>query len=717
MKRRSEKTFGKSPELERAAEQQKFKRDNKKKNPSGDPATSDNSEDFNTLFLPSGKRRANLTTPVVVNRATKRSRTIVSTRDESEVPNTSVTATTSRSKFATSSKSKPNPKSSKPSTVKNGKKANGKPRCPGAGRPCGSKATAINGRNDHALDSSSDTRSICNDAVAATDDSAQQQHPYQRLKPVEKQSDWNKSKKKVKDKLIVAIDFGTTRSGAGWAQTELPDDQHIIKQWPESEEHGVEGLSSEKVPTEIQYGPDGAINWGNRIRHDAQRHQWFKLELDPEKPQPLVNLATDYPDEKAAPPGYNQAPEKLVSDYLTALREHVEGVLQSSLERSIIATTPIEYIITVPAVWSDAAKNKTRDCAELAGMGSADDLKIISEPEAAAIYALQKMPKSSLDLGDVFVVCDAGGGTVDLVSYKITKLKPLLRVVKVAPGQGGICGSTFLDRRCKALLRQKLGSHTAWSEEILEDAVRGFEKLKGQFTGDKNSVLRVPVPGLPENSALGIRRAKYNIQGSHVYDIYEPVIRNVLALVEQQIAATEKVDASVKAVLLVGGFGQGKYLHQRLVKEVAPQGIEVLQPPNGYRSDANNRWEVNVYHWFIMKKDSISERKAQREPYHVEQPVSEDGLEPLRITIVKCIDEEDEGPPVLVGDGSVTTVAEINVPLSRIPVEKLSIREADDGERYYIIDFGLKITCFSAETTYELMHNTKSYGRVTAEFV
>jgi len=68
----------------------------------------------------------------------------------------------------------------------------------------------------------------------------------------------------------------------------------------------------------------------------------------------------------------------------------------------------------VPAVWSDAAQAKTRKCAESAGMGSGSTLHMISEPEAAAIYALDRIDKHDLHIGDTFVVCDAGGGTVDL---------------------------------------------------------------------------------------------------------------------------------------------------------------------------------------------------------------------------------------------------------------------------------------------------------------
>ena len=43
-------------------------------------------------------------------------------------------------------------------------------------------------------------------------------------------------------------------------------------------------------------------------------------------------------------------------------------------------------------------------------MGKGDRLQIISEPEAAAVYALDAMDPHDIQVGDTFVLCDAGGG-------------------------------------------------------------------------------------------------------------------------------------------------------------------------------------------------------------------------------------------------------------------------------------------------------------------
>ncbi len=66
-------------------------------------------------------------------------------------------------------------------------------------------------------------------------------------------------------------------------------------------------------------------------------------------------------------------------------------------------------------VWSDRAKDETRKAAMNAGMS--EGLTVISESEAGAVYTLQAIQPNYLQEGDNLINVDAGGGTVDLISY------------------------------------------------------------------------------------------------------------------------------------------------------------------------------------------------------------------------------------------------------------------------------------------------------------
>lgn len=96
--------------------------------------------------------------------------------------------------------------------------------------------------------------------------------------------------------------------------------------------------------SEIQYvGQD--YKWGFQIADSEQRCQWFKLDLDPSQARDSSGLAARYPDPMPSPPSYNMAPEKLVTDYLTALRKHAEQVLRYKLPQGALTDTPIEYVV------------------------------------------------------------------------------------------------------------------------------------------------------------------------------------------------------------------------------------------------------------------------------------------------------------------------------------------------------------------------------------
>ncbi|KAM3507970.1 hypothetical protein MY10362_001473 [Beauveria mimosiformis] len=87
---------------------------------------------------------------------------------------------------------------------------------------------------------------------------------------------------------------------------------------------------------------------------------------------------------------------------------------------------------SVPAVWSDAAKNATLEAAKAAGISP---VTLIKEPEAAALYSIRQLDVF-LAPGDIIVICDAGGGTVDLISYEIEKVSPTLELREIVPGTG-----------------------------------------------------------------------------------------------------------------------------------------------------------------------------------------------------------------------------------------------------------------------------------------
>ena len=84
------------------------------------------------------------------------------------------------------------------------------------------------------------------------------------------------------------------------------------------------------------------------------------------------------------------------------------------------------------------------------------------------------------------------------------------------------------------------------------------------------------------NTNLGISRGKLRLAGTDIRSIFEPVLSEVVALVMDQVKATTK---PIKAVLMVGGFGQNAYLRDLVRREIRTQrhakDAEVLVPKDG----------------------------------------------------------------------------------------------------------------------------------------
>jgi molecular chaperone DnaK (HSP70) len=170
-------------------------------------------------------------------------------------------------------------------------------------------------------------------------------------------------------------------------------------------------------------------------------------------------------------------------------------MLQIQLGELQAKETQLQFILTVPAIWREVAKEKTLTAAEDAGLGDDAPILMVSEPvsldsgpikwvinksqEAAATYALQRQELCRLAQGDTFVVCDAGGGTVDLISYTVVKLQPVLEVKEAAPGTGALCGSTYLNRRFQEYLVSRLGQQNGWDEDALIEAMDYFDQMVG----------------------------------------------------------------------------------------------------------------------------------------------------------------------------------------------------------------------------------------------
>ncbi|KAI7894682.1 uncharacterized protein EV154DRAFT_69463 [Mucor mucedo] len=403
--------------------------------------------------------------------------------------------------------------------------------------------------------------------------------------------------------FIIGIDFGTTFSGCSYVQLKdksgIPVDTREIKTiktgWP-----GGNLNKFGKTPTILTY--DGDMNlkyWGEKARLESKRRKDldllgnFKLFLCPKSSENFYDR-TDNLEELKGQGGFvdNRTPKnvldviKIIADYLNLFINHV-------IEAGLLKKYKIKYVMTVPAMWNSEARDSMACTAMAAGLvkkKDLDQLLIISEPEAAALFCMKRMTeyfkKEDEELNDTnFIVCDAGGGTAELVTFNLqlnkeegdtSSTEPTIR--QIGDYIGDICGSTCLDVRFKNYLHEFYKSFGVDIDEEnvpLDDVIQEFVKnYKLDFMpssqGDSYYDINLPEKGIvdfTENStyklANGNRTLKMKNQDMKE-KIFDPVVDRILYLIDDQLNQAKKLDKRIDAILMIGGFSQSPYLQQRI---------------------------------------------------------------------------------------------------------------------------------------------------------
>lgn len=167
--------------------------------------------------------------------------------------------------------------------------------------------------------------------------------------------------------------------------------------------------------------------------------------------------------------------DQAITEYLSLLGAEVLQTLTNHLGAELIKEFELKYVLTVPAIWSERATERTRRAFQDAmGLRGTQNITMISEPEAAAIYELQQAAEQIVSEGEGLMILDAGGGTVDLISYVVRQLHPLV-VDEAVPGSGDVCGGATVTDRFRNWLVSKIGALEFFDDEVLKEAVDSFE--------------------------------------------------------------------------------------------------------------------------------------------------------------------------------------------------------------------------------------------------
>ncbi|KAK4073118.1 uncharacterized protein Triagg1_5398 [Trichoderma aggressivum f. europaeum] len=281
-------------------------------------------------------------------------------------------------------------------------------------------------------------------------------------------------------KLLVGIDYGTTYSGVCFALSNASDfkDINTWTKYPGAASHSAQHTI--KAPTRVAFPEENddldRTAWGYEVEAGMKSYSWTKLLLDDTLPSEfdVTDTHTTMDPEIMRLPN-NMSAKDVAREYLAGMRKMFDENIKQNIGAHELDDLPMEFWITVPTSWNERTKLLTKSAAMEAGFGKreVDSIRLIPEPEAAAHMAL----KTGIHRFEGFVkpktgvlVCDCGGGTVDITTYEIERTEPTLTLREIVVGvakkkmkqlkknandvisPAGKCGDTCVDRNLLKLL-------------------------------------------------------------------------------------------------------------------------------------------------------------------------------------------------------------------------------------------------------------------------
>jgi molecular chaperone DnaK len=242
------------------------------------------------------------------------------------------------------------------------------------------------------------------------------------------------------------------------------------------------------------------------------------------------------------------------------------GKLKRDAE-AYLGETVNEAVITVPAYFTDAQRQATKDAGAIAGL---EVRRIINEPTAAAVaYGVDKEENQKV------LVFDLGGGTFDV---SVLDIKDGVIEVLATAGNNRLGGDDFdscladwLVAEFKKENKAELSGDPAAMRRVREAA----EQAKKELSASVNAVINLPYltdfKGTPQHMNISISQARFNELTAHLVDATAGPVRQAM-----EDAHISKSD--IGKVLLVGGATRVPAVQEKVKSITGKDGFKGINP-------------------------------------------------------------------------------------------------------------------------------------------
>ena len=311
---------------------------------------------------------------------------------------------------------------------------------------------------------------------------------------------------------IIGIDLGTTNSCVAVYEGGEP----IVIPNPEG---------ARTTPSVVAFGKNGERMVGQVAKRQAI--------TNPDRTISSIKreMGTNH---KVTVDGKDYTPQEISAMILQKLKSDAEAYLGEKVTQAVI---------TVPAYFSDAQRQATKDAGKIAGL---DVLRIINEPTAAALaYGMDKEKEQTI------MVFDLGGGTFDVSLLEISD--GVFEVLATA-GNNRLGGDDFdrriIDWMAESFARENGGIDLRKDKMALQRLKEAAEKAKIELSGVTTSNINLPFITAdatgPKHFEATLTRAKFD---ELTHDLVEATMGPTRQVIKDAGITVAKIDK----VLLVGG--------------------------------------------------------------------------------------------------------------------------------------------------------------------
>jgi len=223
-------------------------------------------------------------------------------------------------------------------------------------------------------------------------------------------------------------------------------------------------------------------------------------------------------------------PQEVSAFILQKLKQDAENYLGEEVTQAVI---------TVPAYFTDAQRQATKDAGAIAGL---DVLRIVNEPTAASLaYGLDKQ-----DQAQTILVFDLGGGTFDV---SVLQLGDGVFEVKATAGNNHLGGDDFDDCIVQWLIKdfqQQEGIDLSQDRTALQRLKEAAERAKIELSSAPISLISLPFIAGPRTIEVELTRAKFDELTAHL-------VKATIEPTAQALRDAGLTPKDIQRIVLVGG--------------------------------------------------------------------------------------------------------------------------------------------------------------------